>query len=230
MLGGGVHNLGRLTIDGSTIEGNAATGEAGDYGRGRRHLQRRRPDGRAVAPSRATTRSNTAARSTTPAPTRNTGRPRPSPRTRVAYNLASRLPDQHVVAVRSTGLDARIRCRSCRATRCASRPRTARLTRSKCSPWQTGSLATPSTIEVPPFGLGLSVPLICTTTASVTVPYSAGDPRGSGVSQTLTLEVSAPGLDAGRRIPVPDRQEQHLARPLDRLQQRRRAALRAVRG
>ena len=33
-LGGGVHNLGQLTIDGSTIEGNAATGESGDFGRG----------------------------------------------------------------------------------------------------------------------------------------------------------------------------------------------------
>ena len=95
---------------------------------------------------------------------------------------------------------------------------------------QAGVSCEPRSIEVPRSGLGLSVPLVCTTDASVTLPYigivTVEDPE---YHQTLTLEVRR-GLHTGRRLAVPDRPKQHAAGPLDRLQQRHGAAVRTVRG
>ena len=105
-LGGGVHNLGQLTIDGSTIEGNAATGESGDFGRGGGIY-----NAGSLTLTRSTLsgnrRSNTAARLYNAGPdVRDHGDTRPSPRPPwpTTWRAAAR---QFVVSVRSTGLTPR---------------------------------------------------------------------------------------------------------------------------
>ena len=137
-LGGGVHNLGRLSIDRSTIERNAATGESGDFGRGggiynagdltvtRSTISGNRAEQYGGALYNASPGAGTPVTATITAST-------------IAYNLAIRLPDQYVVSVRSNGLSPTTCSTSFRATRCGSRPRTARRTRWRCRRWRQGS-------------------------------------------------------------------------------------------
>ena len=190
-LGGGVHNLGQLTIDGSTIEGNAATGESGDFGRGggiynagslaltRSTLSGNRAEQYGGGLYNAGPASGTAVTANITAST-------------VAYNLASRLPDQLVVAVRSTGLTPQTQpLVSGDEVRFETQDSQAHTMEVRSE--QDGVSCEPRRIEVPRSGLGLSVPLVCTTDASVTLPFTGivtvEDPD---YHQTLTLHVSAP--------------------------------------
>ncbi len=187
-LGGGIHNLGRLTIDGATIEGNAATGEMGADGRGGGIY-----NAGDLTVTRSTISSNQAEQyggalyNASPDPavpvtatvTAST----------IAYNLAIRLPDQYVVSVRNTGLTPEtLDIISGDEVRFETQD-------SQAHTMEVQSVADnisckPATIEVPRSGLGLSVPLICTTSA--TAPFSGSvtihDPE---FQHTLILTVSA---------------------------------------
>ena len=226
-LGGGVHNLGRLTIDRSTIERNAATGESGDFGRGggiynagdltvtRSTISGNRAEQYGGALYNASPGAGTPVTATITAST-------------IAYNLAIRLPDQYVVSVRSNGLTPR-RADIISGDEVRFETQDSQAHTMEVQAVAAGISCEPSTIEVPRSGMGLSAPLICTTSA--TAPFSgAVTVRDPQFQQTLTLTVSAASRDAGRSIAVPDRQEQHLARPVAHLQQRRRAALWPLRG
>ena len=185
-LGGGIRNAGSLTIEGSTIEGNAAVGESGDYGRGggiynsgtltllRSTISGNRAEqyggavynsGPSTAPSIQTSMSAVT----------------------VAYNRASRLPDQKVVAVRSTGIDpVTLDIVSGDELRFQNQDGQAHTVEVKTA--DTGISCVPSRIEVPRSGMGVSDPMVCTTTgAGGTVVV-----EDTTFHLTLTLTLSAP--------------------------------------
>ncbi len=187
-LGGGVHNLGRLAIDGSTIESNAATGETGSGGRGgriynagdltlaRTTVSGNRAEQYGGALYNAGPAADTPVTATLTAST-------------IAYNLALRLPTQHVVSVRSNGLTpAALPIVSGDEIRFETQDSQAHTMEVQPGPAEIS--CKPSTIEVPRSGLGLSVPLVCTTSAAA--PFS-GDViiQDAEFQQTLTVTVSA---------------------------------------
>ena len=88
----------------------------------------------------------------------------------MAYNLASRLPDEFVVSVRSTGLTPQTQpLVSGDEVRFETQDAQAHTMEVRSEP--AGVSCEPRSIEVPRSGLGLSVPLVCTTDASVTRRY-----------------------------------------------------------
>ena len=191
VLGGGVYNLGRLTIEGSTIEGNAATGEQGDHGRGGGIY-----NGGDLVVVRSTISGNRAEQYGGAlfnySPDIETPVTAVITATTLAYNLASRLPDQHAVAVRSSGFEPNtVPIVSGDEVRFETQDSQAHTIEVKSV--GDGVSCDPPTIEVPRSGMGLSAPIICTTDSAVTLPY----PRqvtleDADFQQTLTLEVSAP--------------------------------------
>lgn len=196
-LGGGVYNRGALTIDACTIEGNAAINAAegdesaglggGIYNSGQLTLSRSTLSGNRAERYGGALYSDGSAEAVTADVTAST----------LANNSAGLLPEQHVVAVQDGGLSrSSLSISSGDEVRFENQTGQAH-TMSVQSP-PTGLVCSPSSIEVPNMGAGLSVALVCTTDASV----EAGAQRTVLVRDTdfgLTLEltVEAPPYTPG---------------------------------
>ena len=197
-LGGGVHNRGNLTIDSCTIEGNAATMSAhsatdifgrggGIYNSGQLTLVRSTVSGnRAEYYGGALYNDGAAAAGA--AVTAST----------LANNLASPLPDQYLVAVTNAGLAIGGAAGSALTTNSGDEVRFENQT------GQSHTLTVPTppagvscdrnSIDVPSMGAGLSVPLICTTDATVSAPETrVVTVKDTQYNLTLTLTVNPPG-------------------------------------
>ncbi len=193
VLGGGVHNLGHLTVQGSTIEGNAAVsleGQAGlgggIYNAGELRLVRSTVSGNRAeqyggalyndSPGIGVNVTAVISAST------------------LAQNLASPLPDQYIVSVKNAGLapnslpiwsgdEVRFETQD-------SQAHTMRVQSTEvgvsCRQSDGGS-----EIEVPRSGLGLSTALICATDATVAAPETRTVVVADNYGPTLTLVVSA---------------------------------------